>query len=141
MMSRNSEKAGNPMTQEQLTQIIEAILNGKYSWACALMLKFIGYDPMHYMPDRTLSRLVKENGFPGQATHKKPAKFAHSSSQKSVSDLGDRQSREFNEKRFRDLSHFEPVSESSQMIRGGNGYFWSQYSSEAFDCSQTPWSA
>lgn len=46
---------------EQLNQIIEAILAGKYSWACFLLLRCTGYDPLHYIPYRTYNRLVKEN--------------------------------------------------------------------------------
>ena len=46
---------------EQLNQIIEAILAGKYSWACFLLLRCTGYDPLQYIPYRTYNRLVKEN--------------------------------------------------------------------------------
>ena len=57
-MSNNLDKA---MTPEQFTQVVEAILEGKYSWACVLILKFAGYNPIHYMPYRTYIRLVKDN--------------------------------------------------------------------------------
>ena len=57
-MSNNLDKA---MTPEQFTQVVEAILAGKYSWACVLILKFAGYNPVHYMPYRTYIRLVKDN--------------------------------------------------------------------------------
>ncbi|HLO84851.1 MAG TPA: HetP family heterocyst commitment protein [Nostocaceae cyanobacterium] len=46
---------------EQFDQVVEAILAGKYSWACVLMLRFVGYNPMHYIPYRTYNRLLKEN--------------------------------------------------------------------------------
>jgi hypothetical protein len=49
------------MTAEQFTLVIEAILAGKYSWACLLILRFAGYNPLHYIPYRTFNRLVKEN--------------------------------------------------------------------------------
>jgi penicillin-binding protein-related factor A (putative recombinase) len=49
------------INHEQLNQIIEAILAGKYSWACFLLLRHIGHDPLHYIPYRTYNRLVKEN--------------------------------------------------------------------------------
>lgn len=49
------------INHEQLNQIIEAILAGKYSWACFLLLRCTGYDPLHYIPYRTYNRLVKEN--------------------------------------------------------------------------------
>ncbi|TAF10996.1 MAG: heterocyst formation protein HetP [Nostocales cyanobacterium] len=51
----------NLITPEELNQIIEAIADGRYSWACVLILRFIGYNPLHYIPQRTYSRLMKEN--------------------------------------------------------------------------------
>lgn len=53
-----SNQAVNP---EQLNQIVEAILAGKYSWACVLLLRCAGYNPLHYIPYRTYNRLLKEN--------------------------------------------------------------------------------
>ncbi|MBD3884479.1 HetP family heterocyst commitment protein [Phormidium tenue FACHB-886] len=49
------------MTTEQFTQVVEAILEGKYSWACVLILRFAGYNPLHYIPYRTYNRLMKDN--------------------------------------------------------------------------------
>ena len=46
---------------EQIEQIIKAIIAGKYSWACVLVLQFAGYDPIDYMPYRTYIRLLKTN--------------------------------------------------------------------------------
>ncbi|MEA5579218.1 HetP family heterocyst commitment protein [Anabaena sp. UHCC 0451] len=51
----------NLITPEELNQVIEAIADGRYSWACVLILRFIGYNPLHYIPQRTYSRLMKEN--------------------------------------------------------------------------------
>jgi hypothetical protein len=74
---------------EQFTQVIEAILAGKYSWACVLMLRFSGHNPLHYIPYRTYNRLVKE-------------------------DLQQRVPRTHIE----DLPHLEPVAEPKQ-VQGG----------------------
>lgn len=52
------EKAISP---EQLTQLVEAILAGKYSWACVLLLRFTGYNPGDYIPYNTYNRLRKQN--------------------------------------------------------------------------------
>ncbi|WP_193196821.1 HetP family heterocyst commitment protein [Nostoc sp. MG11] len=54
----NYHKAISP---EQLNQVIEAIVDGRYSWACVLILRFVGYNPLHFIPQRTYSRLIKEN--------------------------------------------------------------------------------
>ena len=37
--NHQSEKS---MSEDQLDQIIDAILGGKYSWACVLLLRFVG---------------------------------------------------------------------------------------------------
>ncbi|MEA5516038.1 HetP family heterocyst commitment protein [Nodularia sp. UHCC 0506] len=57
-ISSNFNKAVNP---QQFDQIVEAILAGKYSWACVLMLRIVGYNPLHYIPYRTYNRLLKDN--------------------------------------------------------------------------------
>ncbi|MEA5466587.1 HetP family heterocyst commitment protein [Leptothoe sp. PORK10 BA2] len=44
-----------------LDDMMTAILDGKYSWACVLWLRARGYNPKEYMPCRTYNRLVKEN--------------------------------------------------------------------------------
>ncbi|WP_156119670.1 HetP family heterocyst commitment protein [Leptolyngbya sp. KIOST-1] len=53
--------ANRDMSAEQLDQIVTAIVEGKYSWACVLILRCAGYNPADYMPYRTYKRLVKEN--------------------------------------------------------------------------------
>jgi hypothetical protein len=57
----SSNNLGPKIHPEQLDQVVEAILAGKYSWACVLMLRFVGYNPMHYIPYRTYNRILKEN--------------------------------------------------------------------------------
>lgn len=49
------------MSPREFDEIVEAILQGKYSWACVLILRFAGYNPLHYLPYRTYTRLLKEN--------------------------------------------------------------------------------
>ncbi len=51
----------NKVDTEQFNQVVEAILSGKYSWACVLMLRFAGYNPLDYIPYRTYNRLLKDN--------------------------------------------------------------------------------
>lgn len=49
------------MDKKHVEEIVKAILDRKYSWACVLMLRFQGYDPSNYLPYRTYIRLLKEN--------------------------------------------------------------------------------
>ena len=87
-----SDKAISP---EQFNQIIEAILAGKYSWACVLLLRFSGYNPLQYIPYRTYNRLLKENCQIGRATHPEPdsinaeqSRINDQSSTRKITDLG-----------------------------------------------------
>lgn len=49
------------MNADQLEQVLMAIVDGKYSWACVLILRYAGYNPAHYLPYRTYKRLIKDN--------------------------------------------------------------------------------
>ncbi|MEY3870149.1 MAG: HetP family heterocyst commitment protein [Microcoleaceae cyanobacterium] len=49
------------LNQNQLDEIVTAILAGKYSWACFLLLRHVGYNPLDYIPYRTYNRLIKDN--------------------------------------------------------------------------------
>lgn len=49
------------MNKKQVEDLLKAIIAGKYSWACVLMLRFNGYDPLDYIPYRTYIRLLKDN--------------------------------------------------------------------------------
>ncbi|MBW4674746.1 MAG: HetP family heterocyst commitment protein [Desmonostoc geniculatum HA4340-LM1] len=52
---------GKKINNEQIEQILKAIIAGKYSWACVLILRFAGYNPIDYIPYRTYIRLLKNN--------------------------------------------------------------------------------
>lgn len=57
----SSQTRNKVMTPEQFKQVVEAITAGRYSWACVLILRFAGYNPIHFIPHRTYSRLLKES--------------------------------------------------------------------------------
>lgn len=60
--SKNSyQNTVKTMDLEQFDAIVKAIVEGRYSWACVLILRFAGYNPAHYIPYRTYKRLIKEN--------------------------------------------------------------------------------
>lgn len=62
------------MTLEQFDKVIEAILAGKYSWACVLILRFRGHNPRDYIPYRTYNRSIKENNKGGMRNQVKETK-------------------------------------------------------------------
>lgn len=105
------------ITYEQFNQVIEAILMGKYSWACVLMLRFVGYNPLHYIPYRTYNRLIKKESMLGyQIPQDKPSctEFEPSSliSQSNSS------------RYLKDLEYLEDVRETSTQVTGGESNNW-----------------
>ncbi len=120
----SNTKIDKVMSPEQFTQIIEAILEGKYSWACVLILRFAGYNPLHYIPYRTYNRLIKDHAQNGRLDkHKTPNlntsnhnfESEQSSSQKCL-------------RQMTDLAYLEMITEQSTHVQGGNklGYLLSR---------------
>lgn len=96
------------MTNEQFNQIVDAIISGKYSWACLLILRFAGYNPLHYIPYRTYNRLMKSNRL-DSTTVVKPTAIANRTNKKSATKL-------------RDLCYAEELTQADK-IKGGWGRF------------------
>lgn len=105
-------KVDKAMTAEQFTQVVEAILAGKYSWACVLILRFAGYNPLHYIPYRTYNRLMKENS----STHTRKSEAETSSSTQE-------EFRSTAKSTICDLNYLEPVNQSTCHVRGGSSSF------------------
>ncbi|HIK08661.1 MAG TPA: HetP family heterocyst commitment protein [Oscillatoriaceae cyanobacterium M33_DOE_052] len=55
------KKVEKSISAEQIQQIVGAIQERKYSWACVLMLRSAGHNPLQYIPYRTYNRLRKQN--------------------------------------------------------------------------------
>lgn len=104
MNSNFNRQAEKFMTPDQFVQVVDAILEGKYSWACVLILRFAGYNPLHYIPYRTYNRLMKDNSphrirIGGCAVER----FADNASDHSAD--------------IRDLSYLEPLEQAK--VSGG----------------------
>lgn len=115
----SNSKFNQAISTEQLNQIVEAILLGKYSWACVLLLRCVGYNPLHYIPYRTYNRLIKENdlgGKPSQSTtvpinknkQNDITRFNGKSSQQGLGQIND-------------LAYLDVVDEPSVQLKGGSG--------------------
>ncbi len=105
--SGRMDKAMNPA---QFDQVVEAILAGKYSWACVLILRFAGYNPLHYIPYRTYNRLIKDNLKNVQANRDTASK-PNSTNSGSAST------------KIRDLNYLETANKQRDSVRGGAGQF------------------
>jgi hypothetical protein len=104
------------MTTEQFTKVIDAILAGKYSWACVLVLSFAGYNPLHYIPYRTYNRLVKENR-PKTSRHRSEIP-THVSNHEPLDPTNDARPR------ITDLNYLETIDESTPQLSGGDRVLW-----------------
>ena len=100
------------MSPEQFTQLIEAILAGKYSWACVLILRFAGYNPLHYIPYRTYNRLQKEN----EQSRQSQRSARHNSSSEECPSTANAPP---NLKQLSDLAYLEVIHEPPLSVRGG----------------------
>ncbi len=113
----SNSKLDQVMTPEQFNQILEAILVGKYSWACVLILRFAGYNPLHYLPYRTYKRLMKDNRQSGSSSglqkHHRD-KDKEPSAGKSVRSSSQRRSRQ-----IKDLSYLDAVDHELIGVSGG----------------------
>ncbi len=118
-----NQKFDKTITTEQLNQIVEAILAGKYSWACVLLLRCSGYNPLHYIPYRTYNRLTKENCQLGNTSDTESTKAYHinNSQNNSSCTAGSHLTL------ISDLPYVEDITEQKQSIKGGHlGVFDSQ---------------
>ncbi|MEA5505598.1 HetP family heterocyst commitment protein [Halotia wernerae UHCC 0503] len=118
-INSNFNKKINP---EQFDQIVEAILGGKYSWACVLILRLAGYNPLHYIPYRTYNRLLKENSQLNRANQQNQERIKvtqaspdkRSDTHVTASCLG----------KIKDLAYLEVVGKQKTEIRGGGLEQW-----------------
>ncbi len=115
-LNYSDSKLDRVMTDEQFNQIVEAIISGKYSWACLLILRFSGYNPLHYIPYRTYNRLMKINR----------EQKLQSEEDTTVADRSQSVSAKSTQKsstKLRDLCCWEEIESPSKSVKGGKGAF------------------
>ena len=115
-------KFNKTINSEQLEEIVEAILNGKYSWACVLILRIAGYNPLNYIPYRTYKRLIKENCQIGSSQQRK-ADHLKVVNQDDATPSDSRASQNGLSK-IVDLNYLEPVSEKNSLLHGRGPEAW-----------------
>lgn len=93
------------MESQQFDRIVSAILAGKYSWACVLILRFAGYNPLQYIPYRTYNRLMKNNSLQDSLSRKE-RDFSAKSNKPSY--------------QINNLSYLETASPEEKQLHGGN---------------------
>ena len=68
----NYNSHNKKINAQQVEQIVNAIITGKYSWACVLILRFAGSNPLDYIPYRTYIRLIRNDYLLSSFQQKKP---------------------------------------------------------------------
>ncbi len=116
-MSYSATKLDKTMNPEQFNQIVEAILAGKYSWACVLILRFAGYNPLHYIPYRTYNRLTKENCQVGKGHQDKTDSINTDQLSAATKSDGPGSGKCLN--KIADIDYLEAVDEPQAQVRGG----------------------
>lgn len=114
----SNPKFQKTISSEEFNKIVEAILDGKYSWACVLMLRFAGHNPLQYIPYRTYNRLLKEHS-DVESPNPSKMELVKPPSQSMAAQSDHHASRKYSSK-IVDLGYLEPVSEKSTQIRGGS---------------------
>lgn len=114
----SNPKLDKTMNSEQFNQVVEAIMEGKYSWACVLLLRFAGYNPLHYIPYRTYNRLVKENSNITLLSkrHTNTISLDHRCSQSNSNGASSRK----HLSKISDLDYIETVNDQHKQVRGGH---------------------
>jgi len=100
---------------EQFTQIIDAIIDGKYSWACFLLLRSAGHNPVHYLPYRTYNRLIKKNCQGSKGRQDKTNTIDKSAKTESSSTKSKKQVTQIT-----DLAYLEETKEKELQLQGGH---------------------
>lgn len=94
------------MNKANFDEVIEAILDGKYSWACILFLCGEGHNPLQYMPYRTYHRLMKANRHQGSLL-KNPSTIEQCSNDRQKSG------------KISDLNYLRAIDTSQANVSGG----------------------
>lgn len=108
--SKQLGQASKEISEDKMDVIIDAILEGKYSYACLMTLEATGHEPTQYIPYRTYNRLQKQR----QANYRRDRQSASK-----VSPL---------RPKIVDIDYVEPVGESEKSVSGGNGHQWNEFS-------------
>jgi hypothetical protein len=114
-----SSQLDQKIHSEHFDQVVEAIIAGKYSWACVLMLRFFGYNPLHYIPYRTYNRLIKENSRMNRTIvqHNENLKITV---QQVRSQRGDRQLKSNHINKIKDIAYLEVGGKQKTDTHGTN---------------------
>jgi len=117
-VSDSNTEVATALDTEQLNEITDAILEGKYSWACFLLLRDLGYEPSEYIAYRTYYRLLKEHRESQQDKAPEASTVYKRDRQFHDAPAYNSSSRQHLTK-IKDLAYLERVREQPMRVRGG----------------------
>ena len=131
-LTANQKHLDRTMKPEQFSQVVEAISSGRYSWACVLILRFAGYNPLHYIPYRTYSRLLKEN--------RQQSSMASKINNQEVIDYSTVQNQDISSclDKINDLTYLESIDNQALASRGGKGCIYENAEAKKWNCFAFP---
>ncbi len=119
---QSQTKLDKVMDSSKFDEIVTAILAGKYSWACVLILRCAGYNPLHYIPYRTYNRLMKNNS---QRTSLNELQEKHGNkNQQSLASNSSKTSLNKSAYKISDLNYLEVASVKNRQIHGGYQFYF-----------------
>lgn len=114
---KSQSESNKVIDPDKFEQIVSAISSGKYSWACLLILRFTGYNPLHYIPYRTYSRLMKNNS-QKSSLNQLQENYVN---QKSLVERSEKVALNQPSYKINDLSYSEVLSQpEKEPVQGGN---------------------
>ncbi|NEP32160.1 MULTISPECIES: HetP family heterocyst commitment protein [Moorena] len=113
MLRRSNRPLGKTLDPEKISLIEEAIRDRKYSWACVLMLRYLGLNPLEYIPSRTYCRLRRDN-----------EKMDSLNPATTDSLKQDREDAQKCLRNIKDLDYAKPLDSRSQLVQGGSKEQW-----------------
>ena len=131
-LTANQKHLDRTMKPEQFSQVVEAISSGRYSWACVLILRFAGYNPLHYIPYRTYSRLLKEN--------RQQSSMASKINNQEVIDYSTVQNQDISSclDKINDLTYLESIDNQALASRGGKSCIYENAEAKKWNCFAFP---
>ncbi|NEO70092.1 HetP family heterocyst commitment protein, partial [Moorena sp. SIO3H5] len=106
---------------DKISLIEEAIRDHKYSWACVLMLRCLGLNPLEYIPSRTYCRLRRDNEKMDSLNQATTDSLKQDRENAALSNVSVAQKCLRN---IKDLDYAKPLDSRSQLVQGGSQEQW-----------------
>ncbi len=115
--SKQQNQTSAAISEDKMDSIVDAILEGQYSYACLILLEETGHDPVQYIPYRTYNRLQKQR----QMNHLAKRQVMAKSIAKSIAQVSELRCKK-SEIAIADIDYVETLHPTYDVVSGGKGY-------------------